>query len=279
MIHDRTDSMFAGSVPDLYEQYLVPLIFQVYADDLADRVAALTPTAVLELAGGTGVATRSLATQLDSSIRITASDLNPAMIHTAVRRGTARPVEWCAADALELPFRDDSFDAVVCQFGAMFFPDRIGAYVEVRRVLRRSGVVVFNVWDEIASNDFAATVTDAVAEVYLDDPPRFMARTPHGYHDEAVIREDLIAAGFATPVSIERLEHRSVASTADDVARAFCSGTPLLHELERRDPALVDAATAHAARRLTERFGPADLDGRMAAIVVTATTGDHSPAE
>ncbi len=92
-------------------------------------------------------------------------------------------IEWRQADALALPFADQSFDAVTCQFGAMFFPDKVQGYKEARRVLRPGGHFFFNVWGPIADNEFADTVTDALAVLFPHDPPRFMARTPHGYHD------------------------------------------------------------------------------------------------
>jgi len=277
--HDPTDATFAGSVPDAYERHLVPLIFQVYADDLARRVHDHGPGSVLEVAAGTGVATRAMTASLGPSVRITASDLNPAMIDTAMRPRASRLASWCAADALHLPFPDDTFDVVACQFGVMFFPDRIRGYAEVRRVLRPRGVFVFNVWDEIAANDFAAVVNDAVAEVHPEDPPRFMARTPHGYHDTTAIRDDLSTAGFTVPADIEHVEHRSHGATAEEVALAFCRGTPLRNELEQRDPARWDAATDRATQRLRERFGPVDLDGHMAAFVVTAVADGASTAE
>lgn len=269
MTSEQSDAVFAGSVPEVYERLLVPLIFEVYADDLVRRTHQLAPGSVLEVAAGTGVVTRALAADLDASVEITASDLNPDMIAHAESVGTSRPVDWRRADVMQLPFRESSFDVVVCQFSAMFFPDRAKAYAEIKGVLREGGTFLFNVWDAIADNEFAAVVTDAVGELFPDDPPQFLARTPHGYHDETTIRSDLAAGGF-TSVTIEAVEHRSRAATADVPAIAYCQGTPLRNELERRDPARLHEATAHATRRLTERFGPTDLDGKIRGFVITA---------
>lgn len=272
MTDHNLDAVFAGSVPQIYEQYLVPLIFESYGDDLAERVVALRPGSVLEVAAGTGVVTRALSNRLDASVSITASDLNADMIRHAEAVGTARPVEWREADVMRLPFPDDEFDVVVCQFSTMFFPDRRAAYAEIDRVLRPGGTFTFNVWDEIATNEFADTVTDAVGELFPDDPPLFLPRTPHGYHDGATIRADLTAAGFTEPASIDVLEHRSLARSADHPAIAYCRGTPLRNEIEHRDPTRLDEATNHATRRLTERFGATDLDGRIRGKVVAAST-------
>jgi ubiquinone/menaquinone biosynthesis C-methylase UbiE len=144
------DKNFSGAIPELYEAYLVPLIFEPYAADLATRLAARSPSRVLEVAAGTGVVTRALTRTLPASTSIVATDLNQAMLDRARAVGTAYPVEWRTADALALPFPDRSFDAVVCQFGVMFFPDKPRAYAEARRVLRPGGAFVFNVWDSLA---------------------------------------------------------------------------------------------------------------------------------
>src|SRR5574337_730938 len=150
-----TDEVFAGSIPKLYATHLVPLIFEPYATDLTSRLRSRNPSRILEIAAGTGVVTRALAAALHESASIVATDLNQAMLDQAAATGTARPVEWRQADALALPFGDGAFDAVVCQFGAMFFPDKSRAFSEARRVLKPGGLFIFNVWDRIAENEFA----------------------------------------------------------------------------------------------------------------------------
>jgi SAM-dependent methyltransferase len=190
------DKVFAGSIPELYERYLVPMIFEPYAKDLAERLTTLPLRRVLEVAAGTGVVTRAIASALPASVAIVATDLNQPMLAHASALGTSRAVEWRQADALKLPFEDASFDAVVCQFGVMFFPDKAAAYAEARRVLRPGGTFLFNAWDRIEENEFADCVTNALGTIFPDDPPRFLARTPHGYHDRAVIARDVTRGGF-----------------------------------------------------------------------------------
>src|SRR5712691_10858334 len=155
------DKIFTGSIPKLYETYLVPLIFEPYAADLVNRLSSRSPSRVLEIAAGTGVVTRALASMLPESVSIVATDLTQAMLDQARVVGTRRTVEWRQADAMQLPFADGTFDAVVCQFGVMFFPEKSKAFAEARRVLRRGGVFIFNVWDQIRENEFADTVTSA----------------------------------------------------------------------------------------------------------------------
>jgi len=265
-----TDKLFAGSIPEIYDRFLVPLIFEPYASDLAGRVAAIQPPDVLETAAGTGVLTRALASRLARSARIVATDLNQPMLDQASRRQTEGTVEWKQADALALPFGDEGFDVVACQFGVMFFPDKVQGFKEARRMLRPGGHFLFNVWDRIENNEFADVVTDALAEVFPDDPPRFMARTPHGHHDGGPIREALMAAGF-TDISIDAVDATSKAPSARHVAIAYCQGTPLRGEIEARDASRLEEATNLAADAVAHRFGTGVIEGRIRAFVITAT--------
>ena len=262
-----SDKVFAGSIPALYERYLVPMIFAQYAADLVCRLVELKPRRILEIAAGTGVVTRAMADALPDA-DIVATDLNPAMLEQAQATGTSRPVEWRQADAMALPFDDAAFDAVVCQFGVMFFPDKPHAFAEARRVLKPGGAFLFNVWDKVEDNDFADAIGDALEGVFPDDPPRFMARTPHGYHDVDTIARDLAAGGFASPPRIETIAMRSRADSPRIVAVAYCQGTPWRNEIEARDATKLDAATDAAEAEIARRFGDGAVDGRIQAHIV-----------
>ena len=263
------DHAFAGSIPQRYDQYLVPLIFEPYAKDMARRVSLVEPSRLLEIAAGTGVVTREMARTLPSSVSIIASDLNQAMLDHAGRVGTVRPVEWRQADAMRLPFPDQSFDAVVCQFGAMFFPDKGKAFSETPRVLRPGGAFIFNVWDRIGENDFADIVTEALEALFPLDPPRFLARTPHGYHDPSVIAQDLANGGFDGEPQFATLEARSRADSPRTPAVAYCHGTPLRNEIEAYGAARLDEATDIATAAIAARFGWGAVDGKIQARSVT----------
>src|SRR5687767_14451693 len=271
-----TDKVFAGSIPKLYETHLVPLIFEPYAADLAKRLGSRRLAHVLEIAAGTGVVTRALASALPDNVAIVATDLNRAMLDQASAVGTRRPVEWRQADAMQLPFPDGAFDAVVCQFGVMFFPDKPKAFAEARRVLRPGGVFIFNAWDRIEENEFADTVTTALASVFPKDPPRFMACTPHGYHDRSHIARDLANAGFTASPRIDTLAARSRAKSAREPAIAYCQGTPLRNEIETRDAARLGEATDVAAEAIASRFGRGAVDGKIQAHLVTIEAGNRS---
>jgi ubiquinone/menaquinone biosynthesis C-methylase UbiE len=265
----ESDKVFAGSIPELYDRLLVPLIFEPYARDLAERVAQTSPSRVLETAAGTGVVTRALAARLPAHATITASDLNQPMLDRAATRLRDDRIAWRQADALALPFADQGFDAVACQFGVMFFPDKGRGYAEARRVLKPQGRFLFNVWGAIADNEFADLVTEAVAGLFPADPPRFLARTPHGYHDVKQIRADLAAAGFASS-TVETVDAVSRAASPRDVAVAFCQGTPLRNDIETRAAARLEEATQAAAAALARRYGSGPLEGRIRAHVITA---------
>lgn len=269
MSNPDNDKVFAGSIPKLYEDYLVPLIFEDYAADLTDRLRSRTLSHVLEIAAGTGVATRALSAALPESVSIVATDLNQAMLDQASAIGTNRTVEWRQADALQLPFQDETFDAVVCQFGVMFFPDKPKAFSEAHRVLKSGGVFIFNVWDRISENEFAHTIEAALETVFPDDPTRFLSRTPYGYYDHRVIEQDLKNGGFTASPQIETLAFRSRASSPHIPSLAYCQGTPLKNEIESRDASRIDEATDVAAEAIAKKFGRESVDGKIQAHVVT----------
>ena len=266
----QSDKAFAGSIPENYDRYMVPLIFQPYALDMAQRAASLSPNSVLEIAAGTGVVTRALAPKLSSGARYVVTDLNQPMLdYAASRQAPDSRIAWRQADALSLPFENAAFDLVCCQFGAMFFPDRPAAYREAKRVLKPGGRFLFNVWDRIEENVFADDVTNALARMFPNDPPRFMARVPHGYHDTALIHADLERAGFSR-VAIETRAEQSRASSPRIPAVAYCQGTPLRNEIEARDAGKLEAATDYAASAIADRHGSGAVAAKIQAHVIVA---------
>jgi ubiquinone/menaquinone biosynthesis C-methylase UbiE len=263
-----SDKAFTGAIPEMYEQYLVPMIFAPYAADLARRAAALRPARVLEMAAGTGALTRELARSLAPQASIVATDLNPPMLARAQAVGTSRPVAWQVADAMQLPFDDGSFDLVVCQFGAMFFPDKPAAFAEARRVLAPGGTLLFNVWDRIEENRFTDIACQALARLFPDAPPEFMRRTPHGYHQLTEIATHLRQGGFTSAPAMETLPKTSVAPSAHIVAVALCQGTPLRPDLESRGPDALQRATDGCELALAQTFGTGAIEGGMQAHVI-----------
>ena len=264
-----TDRIFQGSIPALYDQHLGPMIFAPYADDLASRLADLRHGYILETAAGTGVVTRALVSALPEGVSIEATDLNQPMLDHASRQLPPARVTWRQADAQVLPYPDGVFDAVVCQFGVMFFPDKPRAFAEAYRVLKPNGRFLFNVWDRIKENEFADIVVKSVATLFPEDPPLFLARTPHGHHDTAVLEVQLRAAGFGT-VTSEAVTRESTAPNALSVAVGYCQGTPMRNEIEAHDPSRLAKATDVAAAAIANRFGSGPVTGKIRAHVITA---------
>ena len=265
----NTDIAFSGSIPVLYETYMGPLIFRPYAEDIASRLSGLASGRILETAAGTGIVTRALDKTLPAGVKIIATDLNQPMLDHAASLLVSDRVTWQKADAQSLPFADGSFDAVVCQFGVMFLPDRIKAYQEARRVLKPGGTFLFNVWDKLENNELAETVTATVAQLFPDNPSYFLARTPHGYHDTVRILSELRSAGF-TDIAFETVTRRSKAPSAREPAIGYCQGTPMRNEINSRDPNRLGEVTEAAATNIAARFGHGTVDGKIQAHVIAA---------
>jgi ubiquinone/menaquinone biosynthesis C-methylase UbiE len=263
-----TDTIFAGSIPAIYDQYMVPLIFAPYAKLVGKRAAELRPHRILETAAGTGVATEELHRALPEA-DIIATDLNAPMLEQAARRVSASNVRFQPADAQALPFGDNSFDLVVCQFGIMFFPDKVRANSEARRVLRDGGRYMLTIWDRIEHNLATMAAGRAVGDLFPGDAVHFYERVPFRYHDVGLIERDLMAAGF-TDVEFETVDLPSHASSAREAAIALVQGTPVRSDIEQIDPTMLGQATDAAEAALRQFEGPDGFDAPMSARLVTA---------
>lgn len=263
------DAVFTGSIPALYDRHLGPVLFAPYADDIAERACAEPVCDLLEIAAGTGIVTRALRAALPPDVRIIATDLNEAMVRHAEAHSGAHDVTWRRADAMSLPFGDGQFDLVVCQFGAMFFPDRVRAYREAHRVLRPGGRFLFNMWTPIEDSEAVLIVTQSVAASFPDDPPSFFTRTPHGHGDPDVAKADLHEAGFLS-VNASAVDGRGYGASALSVATGICQGSPLRNEIEARDAARLEQVTRTAADALAARFGDGPFETRTRAYVYDA---------
>lgn len=260
-----TDTQWSARMPEMYDHYLGPVLFSPFADQLADRVAAVNAQDVLEVAAGTGILTRALLDRLTGTARVTATDVNLAMVRYG--QGQVGAACWHQADATDLPFVDHSFDVVACGFGVMFFPDKPSAYSELARVLRPDGKLMFTVWGPLAECPFPVALQNALSDLLPEGTPDFIARIPHGYARTAEIRADLAAAGL----TCERLETVRVtahAPSARTLATGFCCGTPLKPLLENRGDltTLTDAIAEH----MTTELGAGPVDEPLTAFLVTA---------
>jgi SAM-dependent methyltransferase len=269
---------FTGSVPELYDRYLVPLLFDGYATDLVGRLAtSSSPTArALEVAAGTGVVTERLRSRMPGATALVATDLNEPMLAVARARlrraGLAAGVELRPADATSLPFPDADFDAVVCQFGVMFFPDKPRAAAETFRVLRRGGQWLFNVWGSWDENPFARIVHEVAGSFFSNDPPQFY-RVPFSLSDPDELRTIVTGAGFELR-DLATLDRVVEAPSAADAAIGLVRGNPLAQAIEERGGVSVDEVTAALARRLAAEFGDHPLRMPTRVRVVDARRPD-----
>lgn len=260
-------SEFSGSIPALYDRYLGPVLFEPYAEDLVARLPVSERLRVLEVACGTGIVTRRLRDALAASATVVATDLNEAMIAHAQQAVPAAGVVWRQADAQSLPFADDSFDLLVCQFGFMFLPDRVQGFREARRVLAGGGLLLASIWHSMEANPFAQVIHDTLAGLFPTDPPRFL-ETPYGYHDSARIGADMRQAGWKN-VQFDSVQVRQRSPSAADFATGFALGSPLTHQLKERgaDP---DAVAKELTRPLIRLGGDRPFTVELSATVITA---------
>ena len=261
--------LYSGSVPAIYDRYRGPVFFEPFAHEIAGCLAHLSTGNVLEIAAGTGIVTRVLARVLSEAVSITASDISQAMLDFASAQPGLARITWRQADALALPFDDGMFDAMLCQFGVMFFPDKVTGYREARRVLKPYGRFVFNVWDRAENNEFCWIVGETMARLFPNNSPELLARVPYGYFDTHLIRDELTQAGFGT-ITIQTVDRQSIGPSALDLAIGFCQGSPLRSEIEERDPTRLGESTDAVARALLSRFGDGPIAGKMRAHLITA---------
>jgi len=262
-------AQFSGSIPAAYDRYLGPLLFQPYAEDLAARLEMKENDSVLEVACGTGILTRVLRSRLPATVKLTATDLNEPMFRNAAGKfGKEEAVRWLQADACSLPFGDRIFDAVVCQFGIMFVPDKALAAREARRVLKPGGLFLFNTWDALEHNELTQIAHETIAGYFDKDPPAFY-QLPFGYHDSSEIKRTLEGAGFRE-IHIDVVEKVSAADRVEDAAKGLVQGTPISIAITERDPSLLPVITSGVADAIKNRFGEANIRVPMRALVISA---------
>lgn len=260
---ESSDRHWSQDMALRYDELLGPTVFQPFAEDLARRVAEHRPSTVLEVAAGSGRLTRELLRSLPTHTEVVATDLNPAMVVLGSR--LCPDVTWQVAAAGQLPFEDDSFDLLVCQFGVMFFPDKSAAWADFARVLRPGGLALVTTWTDASEHAYADALVHAVEDVCGEDPPTFVVRVPHGYHDEDSVRADAEAAGLRE-VRVHRVTLDGHADSVAAVGRGFATGTPLAAELAARGD--LDEAAERIAEVMVRELGPGPVSLPMTALIV-----------
>ena len=260
---------FSGSIPVNYDRYLGPMLFQPYAEDLAKRLQVRPDGSVLEVACGTGILTRVLRSKLAPTVKLMATDLNEPMFQNAMGKfHVGEFVQWQEVDATNLPFADATYDAVVCQFGLMFVPDKRAAVRETYRVLKRGGSFVFNVWDAIEHNDLAKIAHETIVSFFDRDPPRFY-EVPFGYHERGEIEKLMRQEGFRA-IQMSVVPKESKINQAEEAAKGLIEGNPVVLEIAERDPSLVRKIIDALTAAIKGRFGNSSVRAPMRAIIVRA---------
>src|SRR6266404_2943225 len=261
-------SGYVGSIPHHYDQNLGPLLFTDYAADLACRIATLNPRRVLETAAGTGIVTRALRDALPANAKLTATDLNAPMLDIAATKfHPSEAVDFRTADATALPFADASFEAIVCQFGVMFFPDKDKSYREAFRVLATGGHYVFSIWDSHYHNPIGRIAHEVIVSFFPADPPQFQS-VPFAYRFEP-IKESLIDAGFANISATILKSQKGIADFAM-LARGLVYGSPIIDQVQQRGGVDAERIVDALVRKYRDAFGDEPAMIPRQAIVFSA---------
>ena len=260
---------FGGSIPEYYDAILGAGQFEVFAADLAGRLPTRAPGDVLELACGTGIVTQRLRQRLDASLKLVATDISKAMLDYAENKLRAVPgIAWREADATKLPFDSASFGAAVCAFGIMFFPDKRAALSEARRVLKKGGRLLLNVWDGLDANPHGRANARVMDALFPGDAEMQFAKVPYGFNDPAVLGELLEKAGFGAP-QFEKVKLPVHCASAREWATGQMRGTPRGALVEQRGMAL-EEVIGKVAAALAQVGGEAPFRCMAQALVVEA---------
>ena len=265
---ESTQFQFTGSIPQNYDGYLGPLFFEPYAQDVGNLIDASKIKNALEIASGTGRVTQHLRKVLPPTARLVASDVSQDMLAVAKNRLKGLNIEWEMIDAQALPFKDDSFDLIVCYFGYMLVPDKEKAFAEAQRVLRKGGTLLIATWDKLESIG-TSYVFRTTLKHYLGDTLPESYKVPFSMHDPELISSQLKNAGFSEVLSA-RVQKDSVAESASIAAYGLIRGGSLYNEITKRDPALIEKITATVEKELSEKYGNAPMVAPMSAIITRA---------
>jgi len=243
---------FAGSIPANYERYLGPFLFEPYALDLVSRLQDKKYNDILEIACGTGRVTKRLSSSVKHDT-LTATDLNQDMIDIAKGIVADQRIKWQQADALALPFNDNSFDLVVIQFGIMFFPDREKGLKEAYRVLKPGGKLVFSTWDKVETVPAIHEGRKIIESYFEDNPPVFYS-VPFSMYDEKELKAITGNAGFKN-IKTELVKKEGSSPSASDLTKGIVEGNPVYLSIIERIPASLNNIKADVKNKLLEKFG------------------------
>jgi SAM-dependent methyltransferase len=269
---------FNKSIPQKYEDYLTPFIFDPYAEDLVERIDASISTKpgttnlknVLELACGTGAVTRQLLAHLPPTVHLTATDLQPDMLDiakfsVAKRHLSASNITWDTVDMTDIPYADNRFDLIVCQFGLMLVPEKLKALTEMYRVLKPGGRLLFSVWSGIRHNQIW-DITGSVIGSFIGTNPMLQDPGPFSMADSSIGLELLKKAGFpdATATAVDKTGKIETAARA---VKGITEGLPVFTAISQKDPSLPAKIQTALEVELVNQLGDHPLQSSLQALV------------
>ncbi|CAN5256596.1 methyltransferase domain-containing protein [soil metagenome] len=261
-----TDYKFSGSVPENYDRYLGPIMFEPYALDLIARLKDKNFTNILELACGTGRVTNHLLSILTEESALTASDLNPDMIAVAKRKINSNKVNWQVVNAQEMPFERESFDLVVCQFGVMFFPDKPAAFAGIYNVIKQGGKFLFNTWDNLDFNFLNKIIDSVLKDMLKEKSPDFLEKGPFSFYDKKLIREMLTEAGFNN-ISVDVVPKQLIVSDVENIVKGFTTGSPLAAYLMEQEAEIRNEICDKLKTKIIKEYGETNINISLQAII------------
>ncbi len=251
-------SAFVGEIPEHYDKGLGPNIFVDYAGRLVDECCAEAVANVIELAAGTGIVSGKLRDRLPKDASLLVTDLNGPMLEVAKKKlEEGDNLRFSVADAMDLPFEEARFDLMVCQFGVMFFPDKVASFREAARVIKPGGRYVFNVWSAMSENPFSQMAHEVARQFFPDDPPGFY-KVPFHYGDPQLVKADLAEAGWGD-IRYETIRLSKRIEAPETFAKALVFGNPLIDEIRSRGGVSSDDVAREMASALHRTFGPSEM--------------------
>ena len=257
-----------GGTASHYDQFFGPLYFEPYAVEVANRIDPSSVSTALEIAAGTGRATRHIRARIPAAARLIASDISDDMLAEARKKLNQLDIEWQHIDAQQLPFSENSIDLVVCCFGYMFVPNKQKAFAEAYRVLRPGGMFLFTTWDRLEHNA-ASHTSVSIAKEYLDEPLPSSNNLATSMSDETVIEQLLRDAGFSK-MTVGKTKLFSISPSAKEAASGLVDGGPFYTQIKKRNPAWIAEIKIRVEKELAEKFGAAPMVAPISAVISEA---------
>jgi len=266
----------AGNAAETYEEALVPAIFAPWAPLVVDLAHPQEGERVLDVACGTGIVARTLASCVGPRGAVAGVDLNPGMLKVARRvcateSHSAAQIEWHEASADKLPFLDALFNVVCCQLGLQFFPDRAAALREMRRVLVPGGRLAVMVWRGIHESPGFAVLAEAL-ERHVGGAAAAIMRAPFGLSDSEELTALVRAAGFHDIVIQQRVGTVRFGST-EKLVSSYIAGSPLAGPISKASDAARQALVADVQNALGTYMSDTELTFPIAAQLLSGRAG------